>query len=259
MNQQRPEGFWTNMLVQRPVMGSNRTQTEDLTRMDLPAPHSPLSESLLEGRKTGAALLFSGVLLALLGVTFTATGWQYYKSKPDFEWIQLLGPVLISVGGTFVLTSICRFPVLSCRRNRDEDASVRPVMDPCERNPTGLSLSLVSNPVFVHGSSAVLCLPPSYNFVTQEVQQRGQVQPAGSEHTGSPPCDAVFSEGNTVFTAVEEEGGDSAHSTGTDGWRFQRIGTDRGGGGRGGDSSSTSLRPPAYEDIFPSSYKHNQT
>lgn len=200
------------MVVQRPVMDSNRTQTEDLTQVDLPVLHPPSSESLLEGRKTGAALLFSGVLLALLGVTFTATGWQYYKSKPDFEWIQLLGPVLISVGGTFVLTSICRFPVLTCCRNRDEETSVRPVMDQCGQSPTGLSLSLVSNPIFLQGSSAVLCLPPAYSFITQG----SQIQPSGSEHTGSPSGDAVLCEGNHIFTAAAEEEGGSAHSAGTD-------------------------------------------
>ncbi|CAJ1070362.1 transmembrane protein 174 isoform X1 [Xyrichtys novacula] len=256
MNQQRCEGFWTNMVVQRPVMETNRAGNpiDDLSQVGLPALYPYLSEGVLEGRKAGAALMFSGVFLALLGIALTAMGWQYYKAKPEFEWIQLLGPVLISVGGTFVLTSVCKFPVLSCCRNMDEEAPIEPVT---EQTSTGSSLSFISNPVLLHGSTTMLCLPPAYSFIAQEVQQGVEIQPGGSVsgvRAGSPPYDAMFS--NSAFTAREEES--QHHSPGRDNRpRIQGMDDDRRGGDEG--SSSTSLHPPAYEDIFPSFNKHNST
>lgn len=134
---------------------------DGLPQMVTTAPCPPRSDSLLDGEKTGATLLFSGVFLTLVGVIFTTMGWQHYLVNPTFEWTQLLGPILISVGGTFMLTSLCRF--LSCKP-RDEEA---PVM---EQTSAGHSFTLsgVNQQVVLCGAAAMHRFPPVYNFVNDK-------------------------------------------------------------------------------------------
>ncbi|KAM3600577.1 uncharacterized protein V6R79_025336 [Siganus canaliculatus] len=60
---------------------------------------APAPDSLLDDEKTGATLMLCGVLLTLVGVIFTVMGWQHYKDNPTIQWNQLLGPILISIGG----------------------------------------------------------------------------------------------------------------------------------------------------------------
>lgn len=68
--------------------------------MDTNSAGSPAARShqvgrLLDSEKTGAALMFSGVFLGLVGVALTTLGWQQYNSSTRFDWTQLLGPILI--------------------------------------------------------------------------------------------------------------------------------------------------------------------
>ncbi|XP_038588882.1 transmembrane protein 174 isoform X2 [Micropterus salmoides] len=223
MDQQGPQIFWTNMVVQSPVMETNSARNptavscgppDDPTRMVTPVPCPLQSDILLDGEKAGAVLLFSGVCLALVGVTFTAMGWHYYLTNPNFEWTQLVGPILIAVGGTFILTGVCKFgiiPCWPCRRCDEED--VRQSID----SQTGRS---------VNGILAAF-----------------------------PPHD-VFCVDNAALTAGEE--GSSAHSTeiGHRRLRNEKTEDER---GCGNESVSTCLSPPAYEDIYPSFNEHNPT
>ncbi|XP_040914328.1 transmembrane protein 174 [Toxotes jaculatrix] len=232
------------------LSGSPGDPTQMVTPVPRPHPHQ--SDSLLDGEKTGAALLFSGALLALVGITFTAMGWQQYQADFSFEWTKLLGPVLISVGGTFMLTSICKFGIVSCwpRRHWDEEGLVMPVTEQTSR---GLSCSLsgLNQPVVLHSTTTMRCIPPAYNFITQEVRQAIDFLPGCSvngSHAALPPHDAVFCVDNTALTA-EEDG--IAHSRETDGTR-SRFEKTEDEAGRGDESCSTCSRPPAYEDIFPS-------
>ncbi|XP_070707158.1 LOW QUALITY PROTEIN: transmembrane protein 174 [Pempheris klunzingeri] len=210
MDQQGPQGFWTNMVVQRPVMETNSARNPttvlnvppgDLTQMVTPAPRPHQSDSLSDYKKTGAALLFSGVFLFLVGATFTIMGFQQYKTTPTFTPTQLLGPILLSVGGTFIFSSVCRFGVLSCWpcRQLDEEVLVLPVM---EQTSTGHSFTLshINQPIMFHGATTIPCIPPSYNYVTQEVCHVCELQPGGSMngvHAAIPPHDAVCPVDNT--------------------------------------------------------------
>ncbi|KAM9841635.1 transmembrane protein 174 [Aulostomus maculatus] len=247
MDQQGPQRCRTNLPGQRCVLdpAGARGPTADPAPAAAP-PH--LSAYFLDGEKTGAALLFSGICLALVGITFTAMGWQRYQVNPHYEWPQLLGPIMISVGGMFVLTSVCRFGVISCRlcRQRDQEVLVMPAR---EQTLTGSSftLSSISQPIMLHGATTMLCIPPPYNLITQEDRQAADLQPVTGVLAALPPLGAVYSVDNAAFT-TEEDG--SAHSTGTDRRRsrIERREDER----RQGDGGATRARPPAYEDIYPS-------
>ncbi|KAM7392552.1 hypothetical protein PAMA_007593 [Pampus argenteus] len=247
MDQQGPRGFWTNMLGQRPVMDTNcaRNPTVVLSgppdRQVPPASCPHQSDSLLDSEKAGATLLFSGVFLALVGVTFTTMGWQRYQINPSFEWPQLLGPILISVGVTFVLTSVCKFGIISCWRCRqwDEEVLGMPVM---EQTSAGHSFTFsgINQPIMLHGGTTMLCVPPPYSFITQDVSQAGDFQLGSSAAAALPPLGAGCCGDNAAFTAEE------AGSSDVRGSRTEKTEDDRG-------------RPPAYEDIYPSFNKHNLT
>lgn len=213
MDQQEPQGFWTNMLGQRSVIETINPTVflgGPPDHLVPPAPRPRHSDSLLDSEKTGAALLFSGVFLALVGITFTTMGWQQYQVNPSFEWPQLLGPILISVGGTFVLTSVCKFGIISCWRCRqwDEEVLVMPVM---EQTSAGHSFTLsgINQPIMLRGGTTMLCIPPPYNFITQEVSQTNEFQPGSSVSAAAlPPLDAACCVDNAAFTAEEADSSD---------------------------------------------------
>ncbi|XP_071321687.1 transmembrane protein 174 [Trachinotus anak] len=249
--ERRGQSFWSDMVGQRPAMETNSAGNPtagvsgDPMVMAAPAPRPHQSDTMLDGEKTAAALLFSGVFLALAGVTFTTVGWQHYQANSSFEWTQLLGPILISVGGTFILTSICKFGIISCWPCRRWDEEVPAI----EQTSRGHSRTLcgVNRPVMLHSASTTLCIPPAYNFITQEVRQAIQFQPGSSVngiHASLPPHDAVYCVDNAAFTEEEDS---SAR-------RIEKTEDER---GRGDTSGSTCSRPPAYEDIFPPFNKHS--
>lgn len=217
MDQQTPQGFWTTMIGQRCVMDTSCARNPTVVFSGPhdhlgpppppppPPPHLPLprpSDTLLDGEKTGATLLFSGVFLTLVGITFTTMGWQHYQDSHNFEWPQLLGPILISVGCTFVLTSICKFGIISCWRSRqwDEDVLVMPVMEQTSAAGHPFTLSGINHPIMLRGGTTMLCIPPPYNFITQETSQAGDFQPGAL-----PPLDAACCADNAAFTAEEAD------------------------------------------------------
>lgn len=162
----------------------------------------PNLDRVLSGEKTGAFLLFSGLFLLLAGVLFTNMGWQRYKVDSVLEWSQLLGPILIAIGGTFMLTSVCRLTFNSlfpCVRSAGEGPG--PAAD---QGPGGhsLTLSSVNQQVMLCGGTAVLSIPPPYSFVNQEACPTRELQPATYV---SGVCGAH----NEAFSPVEE--GSSTH------------------------------------------------
>ncbi|XP_063745113.1 transmembrane protein 174 isoform X2 [Eleginops maclovinus] len=152
-------------MFQRPVMETSQVRN--------PA----LSDSLKYNEKSGVFLLFSGVFLGLAGLTFTTMGWYHYRENSKFGWTQLLGPVLISMGGTFMLTSFCRFGIVSCWpcRQLDEGVRVMPAMDQTSIAPS---------------------------IIAAEFQSGGCVN---GVHAARPPHAAVYCVDNAAFTAEEEE------------------------------------------------------
>lgn len=164
------------------------------------------SNSLLDGEKTGAVLLFSGLFLALVGVTFTAMGGQYYQVNFTLLWVHMLGPILFSLGGTFMLTSIFRFKIISCwmcRQQEEEEAfaipsSERPVV-----------VSNINQPIMLQGTTTMLCIPPAYDFAAHEVHHGNELQPDVSVsriHAALPLYDALLCVDNAAFTAEGSAG-----------------------------------------------------
>ncbi|KAM4528254.1 transmembrane protein 174 [Odontesthes bonariensis] len=235
------------MVGQRPATENNNA-----------APRPQQSDTLLDGEKAGATLLFSGLFLGLVGVTFTAMGWQHYRANPSFQWTQLLGPILISVGSTFILTSACKFRIISCwpcREQREEEVFVIPVREQTRGHAVVRGRNQA---VMLQGTTTMVCIPPAYNYITRDVHQENEFQPGSSVsgvHAALPPYDAVYCVDSSAFTAEEDS---TASSTGTDRRRsgVQKTEAER---GRHDYSDSTSSHPPAYEDIFPFFHKHNPT
>ncbi|EOB07142.1 Transmembrane protein 174, partial [Anas platyrhynchos] len=109
-------------------MEQNNSNVEDFSlNVFSVAPYQPNRSDVLvsDGDKAGATLLFSGVFLGLVGITFTVMGWIKYDGITHLEWTQLLGPILLSVGVTFILIAVCKFNMLTCKpcKEREENTS----------------------------------------------------------------------------------------------------------------------------------------
>ncbi|XP_071380918.1 transmembrane protein 174 [Centroberyx affinis] len=168
MKQQELQVFWNNMMRQSPQMetsGARNPVINDTSVIPSPA----RSDGVLDGEKTGATLLFFGISLGLVGLVFIAVGWLHHASH-SFESTKLLGPVLLSVGGAFMLTSVCKFGVISCQccRQRDEEEDV---MSKMEQIPTGHSpvFNGVSQPIMFRGAIVMRDIPPLYASETLEI------------------------------------------------------------------------------------------
>lgn len=181
------------MAGQRPGMETNSN-----------ASRSRLSDSLLDSEKIVVALLLTGLILAVLGVAFTAMGWQHYQTNTYFQWNQLLGPILISVGGTFMLTSFCKFKLIFCCR-QEEEVFVIPVREQTSRGHP-VVVHGINPPVMLQGATTMLCIPPAFGFIAQEIHEPNEL------HSGLPACDAVHSVDSVSVTAEDRED----HSTHAD-------------------------------------------
>ncbi|XP_029430668.1 transmembrane protein 174 [Rhinatrema bivittatum] len=128
------------------------------------APYQPnrTDVHVSDGDKAGATLLFSGVFLGLVGITFTVMGWIKYEGIALFEWTQLLGPILLSVGVTFVLIAVCRFRMLTCRFCKQSDERALDI----DQTPSGQSFVFtgINQPITFHGATVVQYIPPPYPF-----------------------------------------------------------------------------------------------
>ncbi|KAM4634065.1 transmembrane protein 174 [Polymixia lowei] len=232
--------------------------SDDLTQ-DGPSvvtsPHPVWADGMLDVEKTGVILLFSGIFLGLVGMSFTAMGWLNYDTTHSFEWTQLLGPILLSVGGTFMLISICKFGMsCQCCSQRDEEEDVISELD---HIPMGHSFVFNGNhqPIMFHGATVVQYIPPPYASVTREANTASEFQPNGSTNgvprNLPPQYYTVCPLDNLAFTIEEDS---SPHNTVTN-QRGSRVGLrdsahQEDEKERDDDSSCISPFPPAYEDIY---------
>lgn len=138
--------------------------------------------------KAGATLLFSGIFLGLVGITFTIMGWIKYQGVSHFEWTQLLGPILLSVGVTFILIAVCKFKMLSCQGCKESEERA---LD-SEQMAGGQSFVFtgINQPITFHGATVVQYIPPPYGspepISVNTAYLQPVVSPCGLIPPGSP-------------------------------------------------------------------------
>ncbi|KAA0717173.1 Transmembrane protein 174 [Triplophysa tibetana] len=207
-----------------------------------------------DGDKAGATLLFSGAFLTLIGMTLTAMGWTKYNVNQSYEWTQLLGPILLSVGGMFVLISVCKFRMLSCqscRQNVGERTSDTDTQPP-HSGPSFVFTGL-NQPITFHRATVVQYIPPPYGSLIQD-QSLGT---ADGLHYGNQPLTvtvnpppqyySVYPMENLAFISGEYDG---AAVEQRESRNPSRSGEVEEGKVNTADSAAS---PPAYEDIFAAS------
>uniref|UniRef100_A0A8C8LM85 Transmembrane protein 174 n=1 Tax=Oncorhynchus tshawytscha TaxID=74940 RepID=A0A8C8LM85_ONCTS len=119
----------------------------------LPPSLSPTCRSLM-GIRSGATLMFPGIFLGLVGMTFTDMGWLKYS---------------VSCRGTFILISICKFRMLSCRACKQSDYD-KDLSELLEIPGSGQSFVFngINQPIMFHGATVGQYIPALYRSVTQE-------------------------------------------------------------------------------------------
>ncbi|XP_025891141.1 transmembrane protein 174 [Nothoprocta perdicaria] len=144
-------------------MEQNNSNIEDFSlNVFSVTPYQPNRSDVMvsDGDKAGATLLFSGVFLGLVGITFTVMGWIKYDGITHLEWTQLLGPILLSVGVTFILIAVCKFNMLTCKSCKERDENTSEV----DQTASGQSFVFtgINQPITFHGATVVQYIPPPY-------------------------------------------------------------------------------------------------
>ncbi|XP_032061228.1 transmembrane protein 174 [Aythya fuligula] len=241
-------------------MEQNNSNVEDFSlNVFSVAPYQPNRSDVLvsDGDKAGATLLFSGVFLGLVGITFTVMGWIKYDGITHLEWTQLLGPILLSVGVTFILIAVCKFNMLTCKPCKEREENTSDI----DQATGGQSFVFtgINQPITFHGATVVQYIPPPYPSQEGITVNTGYLHPvlgccSAAPSTASPipsPGSAHFCPAypldNPAFTGDESYTSFIAENT-----RNQRS----------EDSASEpeelledytceDLSPPRYEEIYP--------
>ncbi|KAL7834645.1 hypothetical protein SRHO_G00288920 [Serrasalmus rhombeus] len=240
---------------------SSVTQTTSQSSDDFPMnvvsvmpaqPSSSPDNQVSDGDKAGSTLLFSGIFLSLVGMTFTAMGWINYEVSASFEWTQLLGPVLLSVGGTFVLISICKFQMFSCQACKVQSDEGVPEIDLPPLAGPSFVFSGINQPITFHRATVVQYIPPPY---TSRVQDRSlnpinrsiqsSQQPLAVTMCAPPQYNSVYPMDNPTFLEDNETQEQTADT------RETRIQNQSGEVEEEKAEASERSSPPAYEDLFP--------
>ncbi|XP_008047468.1 transmembrane protein 174 [Carlito syrichta] len=205
--------------------------------------------------KAGATLLFSGIFLGLVGITFTVMGWIKHQGVSHFEWTQLLGPILLSVGVTFLLIAVCKFKMLSCQLCKESEERA---LD-SEQILGGQSFVFtgINQPITFHGATVVQYIPPCYGSPEPLRMNTTYLQPAVSPcgltpsggaaaATPSPPqYYTIYPQDNTAFVDDEDhpacvDAGDDRPSPEADWLEDTPLEPE----------ACACFSPPAYEEIY---------
>lgn len=160
--------------------------------------------------KAGATLLFSGFFLGLVGITLTVIGWIKRENNETFGWVQMMGPMLLTVGVTFVLISVCRYKMHACKSSRrGHDATIDP-----EQLSAGQSFVFtgMNQPITFHGATVVQYIPPPYTTHDVTARSPNALPPfSGDSSDGiSPPIFpphyySIYPLENPAFVEDEED------------------------------------------------------
>ncbi|XP_018592199.1 transmembrane protein 174 [Scleropages formosus] len=161
---------------------------EDFPRSVFPATPCPSPRTDVEvsgGGKARATLLCSGVFLGLVGMTFTVMGWINYDRSRMFEWTQLLGPVLLSVGVTFVFIGLCKVKKLNCKfwNGNDEQPIEADQLSPAQ----SFVFTGISQPITFHGATVVQYIPPPCAIPAHDPSATNGIQPGPLPVATCPP------------------------------------------------------------------------
>lgn len=235
---------------------SNRPEDFPLNVFSV-TPYTPSTADIQvsDDDKAGATLLFSGIFLGLVGITFTVMGWIKYQGVSHFEWTQLLGPILLSVGVTFILISVCKFKMLSCQLCTDNEERV---LD-SDQTSGGQSFVFtgINQPITFHGATVVQYIPPPYGsqeplgmnatYLQPMMNPCGLVPSSGAvAATPSPPqYYTIYPQDNAAF--VESEGFSPFVGAGHD---RPSSDADQLEGTQMGEEERVCFSPPPYEEIY---------
>ncbi|NWR78580.1 TM174 protein, partial [Centropus unirufus] len=241
-------------------MEPNNSSVEDFSlNVFSVTPYQPNRSDVLvsDGDKAGATLLFSGVFLGLVGITFTVMGWIKYDGITHLEWTQLLGPILLSVGVTFILIAVCKFNMLTCKscKEREENTS--------DLDPTASGQSFVftgiNQPITFHGATVVQYIPPPNPAQDGIPVSPGYLHPVLSCCSAvSPSTSPIATPGSVHFCPAYHL--DNPAFTGDENYATYPAENTR--NQRSEDSSDepeempegcsyNDLSPPRYEEIYP--------
>ncbi|XP_076994784.1 transmembrane protein 174 [Tamandua tetradactyla] len=201
--------------------------------------------------KAGATLLFSGIFLGLVGITFTIIGWVRYQGVSHFEWTQLLGPILLSVGVTFILIAVCKFKMPSCQVCSEGEE--RPPESEQTAGGQSFVFTGINQPITFHGATVVQYMPPPPGAPETLGVSTIHLQPATSPcsllcsggavaATPSPPqYSTIYPWENAASAAGKGDGASEDRSS---------LGADQ-LEGQLEDGDCACFSPPSYEEIYP--------
>ncbi|XP_072462424.1 transmembrane protein 174 [Notamacropus eugenii] len=232
---------------------SNRVEDFPLNVFSI-TPYAPSTADIQvsDDDKAGATLLFSGIFLGLVGITFTVMGWIKYQGVSHFEWTQLLGPILLSVGVTFILIAVCKFKMLSCQSCKESEERTLDT----DQTLSGQSFVFtgINQPITFHGATVVQYLPP---YTSQDtIGVNATYLPPVVSPLDSPPVPApsppqyctIYPRDNAAFTDdelyssyVDMDHRNDNRST-TDAEQLEEIQLE--------DHSCDCFSPPSYEEIY---------
>ncbi|XP_055010137.1 transmembrane protein 174 [Boleophthalmus pectinirostris] len=195
----------------------------DTNRAAVPAASTHQGNQFLISEKSSAALMFLGIFLGLVGIAFTTLGWQKYNLTTILDWTQLLDPILISVGGTFMLTSVLKLVMSCASQNEDITESARH------------SFTL-NHQIVLH--NGVTCIPASNNFRQPELGPSSTVLHDAPVTPSEPPPQY-----DTLYTDNRAPEGSQANVRSQK--TLEEVHSEA-------ETSPTCESPPAYEDIYPS-------